>query len=152
LIYSYYELTTEVPAEDLQRIKQQLESGNVNPMNIKKKLGETIVDMYHLPGEGKVAREEFERVFSKKELPDDMPTVGLEDLQKLELEPKAIYLVRLISGAGLAKSNGEARKLIQSGAVSLDGEKINDANFEFALDREMVLKVGKRRFLRLIPS
>lgn len=152
LIYSYYELTTEVPADDLQRIKQQLESGNVNPMDIKKKLGETIVDMYHSPGEGKVAREEFERVFSKKELPDDMPTVGLEDLQTLELEPKAIYLVRLISGAGLARSNGEARKLIQSGAVSLDQEKITDANFEFALDREMVLKVGKRRFLKLIPS
>jgi tyrosyl-tRNA synthetase len=152
LIYSYYELATEVPESELADIRQQLESSKVNPMEIKKRLGELLVDMYHSPGEGKAAREEFERVFSRRELPDEMPALGPNELRQLELDPKAIYLVRLIAGAGLAKSNGEARKLIESGAVSLNGEKITDSSFEFALETDVVLKVGKRRFLKLTPA
>lgn len=152
-IYSYFELAADVSLEQLAEIKQRLEDSSANPMDIKKMLGERIVDMYHAAGDGRQAREEFERVFSQKKLPDDMPEMTAADLKKLKLDPTAIYLVHLMSKAGLTKSNGEARKLIQGGGVSLDGEKIESPDFEFALgDQEMILKVGKRRFLKLKPA
>lgn len=152
LIYSYFELATEVSLEELEKIRQKLNQPDVNPMDIKKRLGETLVDMYHPAGSGADARAEFERVFSQKELPEDMPEMTRRDIESMGLEPDRLYLVHLISKSGLSRSNGEARKLIQQGGVSLDGERIGDTEYEFALTAETVLRVGKRRFLRLLPD
>lgn len=149
-IYDYFELATDVALEELEKIKQELSKPDVNPMVIKKRLGETLVDMYHSGGSGKEAREEFERVFSKKQLPDEIPVMTVKELKKLGFDIKKIFLVHLIAKAELAKSNGEARKLIQAGAVSLDGQKIDSPDYVFELKNDLVLKVGKRRFLKLV--
>jgi len=151
LIYPYFELATDVTLEKLEQIKQVLSHPDVNPMAIKKELSETLVDMYHPDGSGKKAREEFERVFSRKQLPDEIPKVSAEDLKGWGIESEKIYLVLLMSRAKLAKSNSEARKLIEAGAVSLDGEKVTDSDYEFSLKKgeERILKVGKRRFLKI---
>jgi len=151
LIYPYFELTTEVTLEKLEDIKKALSQPDINPMMIKKDLSETLVDMYHPKGSGKKAREEFERVFSSKQLPDEIPEISAYDLKGWDIEPKRVYLVHLIARAKLAKSNSEARKLIEAGAVLLDGVRITDSNYEFALDKneEKILKVGKRRFLKI---
>jgi len=148
-IYHYFELATDVSLEKLQEIKAELTKSDVNPMILKKKLGETLVDMYHSAGSGKAAREEFERIFSQKKLPDEIPEIDLGEIKKLELNPEAVYLVHLMTKTGLSKSNGEARKLIQGGGVSIDGEKIDDTDYELKVDRDMVLKVGKRHFLKI---
>jgi len=149
-IYDYFELTTELALEELEKIKIELSKPDVNPMVIKKRLGETLVDMYHPKGSGQKAREEFERVFSQKQLPDDMPVMTKKDLKKLGINDGKIFLVHLIAKSELAKSNSAARKLIQAGAVTIDGDKIDDPEFEFELNQEMILKVGKRRFLKLV--
>ena len=149
LIYTYYELTTDVSLDDLERIKKDLSRKDLNPMVIKKELGRKLVDMYHAEGSGQQAQDEFERVFSQKQLPDNIPELTGEDLLKLELNPQQIYLVHLITKSKMSKSNGEARKLIKAGAVTIDEQKITDPDYEFKLNAEMVLKVGKRRFLRL---
>jgi tyrosyl-tRNA synthetase len=130
-------------------VKAELEDGSVNPMIVKKELGETLVDMYYPKSSGKSAREEFERVFAQGKLPDDIPEIDENGIRKLELNPESVYLVHLMTRTGMTKSNGEARKLIQSGAVSLDGEKVTDPDYEFAVDSGRILKVGKRRFLRI---
>ena len=80
-----------------------------------------------------------------------MPEMSGDDSRKLDLDPDKLYLVHLMTKAGLSKSNGEARKLIQGGGVSIDSERISDPNHEFAVSSEMILKVGKRRFLKLNP-
>ena len=152
LIYSYFELSTDVTFDKLEEIKNRLAQPDVNPKVVKQELGETLVDMYHPEGTGKQALEEFERMFKKKQLPDEIPEIGIKQLEELELKPASLYLVHLISKTGLSKSNSEARKLITAGAVSLENEKITDPDYEFNLDREMVLKVGKRRFLKLLPN
>jgi len=152
LIYSYFELATDVSLDQLAEIKQRLETSGINPMDVKKELGEKLVDMYSQPGAGPNAREEFERIFSKNQLPDEMPTCGPSELSEMELDPNRVYLVHLISKSGLSKSNGEARKLIKAGAVTLDGDKITDPDYEFSINNEMVLKVGKRRFLKLLAQ
>ena len=151
LMYQYFELATDVSLERLAEIKAQLEDGSVNPMHLKKELGVALVDMYHQPGDGEEARKEFERVFSQGKLPDDMPEMTGAALSELGLDPAKVYLVHLIAKAKMSRSNSEARKLIQAGSVSFDGEKVTDVDHEFALDRETVLKVGKRRYLRLKP-
>ncbi len=151
VIFSYFEMATEVTLEELEKIKQRLSKPDVNPMDIKKGLGECIVDMYHPAGSGKKARDEFERVFSNKQLPDDIPEVNGQQLQYWELDPEKLYLVGLMAKSKMAKSNSEARKLIQAGAVSINGQKIDNVGFEFNVSdyNEIILKVGKRRYLKI---
>ncbi len=151
VIYSYFEMATEVSFEELEKIKQRLSQPDVNPMVIKKELGECLVDMYHPEGSGKNAREEFERVFSNKQLPDDIPEINIQQLQDWELDPSKLYLVGLIAKSKMAKSNSEARKLIKAGAVSINSKKIDSDGFEFNVSDydEIVLKVGKRRYLKI---
>lgn len=152
IIYNYFELATEVSFEKLEEIKKTLADSSVNPMDIKKELGETLVDMYHPDGSGKNAREEFERIFSKKQLPDEIPEVTKSELENMEIDSDKIYLVHLITKNKMAKSNSEARKLIKGGGVSLNSEKITDIDYEFCLKEETIVKVGKRRFLKILLS
>ena len=149
-IFSYFELATDASLEMLEDIKQKLNKPDLNPMVIKKELGQRLVDMYHPAGSGQSAREEFERVFSQKKLPQDIPELNLEGLNNLGFVEDKVYLVHLMSKTELVKSNSEARKLILAGAVTIDGEKIDNPDFEFSVDKEMVLKVGKRRYLKLL--
>jgi tyrosyl-tRNA synthetase len=150
-IADYFALALGATGDRLEQIKATLSDGSSNPMRLKEQLAIELVDLYHPVGSGATAREEFARIFKKGQLPDEIPELAAADLASMELDPEKVYLVHLMTKADLTKSNGEARKLIQSGAVSINGEKIADTDFEFALDREIVLKVGKRRFLRLIP-
>ncbi len=150
LIYQYFELATDVTVEELADLKKELENPEINPMHIKKRLGIRLVDMYNEMGSGEAAKEEFERIFSQKKLPDEIPELTKEQMKEIDLDPNNIYLVHLIAKTKLSKSNSEARKLIQAGAVTIDGEKIIDVDFTFSADKEMILKVGKRRYLKLM--
>lgn len=143
LIYSYFELATDVTLDRLAEIKGILEKGQTNPMELKKELGETIVSMYHSADEAKDARIEFERVFSKGELPEGIPEFDARNYEG------SIWIVKLLTDSKMAKSGGEARRLIRGGGVSVDGEKISDENYEFELKDGMLLKIGKRRFLKI---
>ena len=152
LIYDYFLLTTDATPRELDEVKRRLTDSRTNPMELKRDLGIKIVDAYHPAGSGRAASDEFTRMFSEKELPDDMPEVSSDDLRKLGIDPDKVYLVHLMSRTNLARSSSEARQLIESGSVRLDGNKVSDTNLEFKVDREMVLKVGKRRYLRLRPK
>ncbi len=151
LMATYAELATDYTLEELAAYKEKLSSAGVNPMEMKKILGERLADMYAGKGAGQAAREEFERVFSKKQLPDEMPEAGPAELKEWEIDPAKVYLVHLMAKAGMVKSNSEARRQIQGGAVQLDGERVDSPDFEFRLKagEERILKVGKRRFLKL---
>lgn len=150
LIYQYYELATDVSLDDLVLIKQRLDDPAVNPRDVKAELGQTLVDMYNPDGSGAEAHTEFNRMFRQKQVPDDIPKINAAGITELGLDPAKIYLVHLLTKTKLTKSNGEARKLIAAGAVSFDGKRVSDPDYEFTLSTEMVLKVGKRRFLKLL--
>lgn len=143
MIYSYFELVTDVTIERLAEIKKELDDEKSNPMNLKKELGVTLVTMYHSTEAGKGAREEFERIFSKHELPDEIPEFDCSSYDG------PVWIVKIMTDGKLAKSNGEARRLIKGGGVSIDGEKVGDENLELDIKDGMLLKVGKRRFLKL---
>ncbi len=144
LIYQYFELVTDVSLEELRQIKQQLESGQVNPRDLKKRLAFTIVRMYHGEEAARQAEAHFERVVVKKELPEDIPEYAVGAGKH--------RLVDLLVAAGLIDSKSEARRRIRQGAVSIDGAPVRDEFLEIEVTAPVVVKAGKRAFVKLVPG
>ena len=143
---AYFELCTDLPLDEIETINGDLASGKAHPMDAKKRLAREIVTIYHSADAGVQAQAEFERVFSSREVPHDMPEVTLT---RADLEDGSIRLMKLLTFAQMAPSGSEARRLIQSGAVSVDGEKLTDATGSLAPIDGQVLRVGKLKFARL---
>ncbi len=141
LIYTYYELATDVSDEELAEIKKSLKDPNINPRDIKRALARKLVSMYHSEEAAVKAQEKFDNIFIKKGVPDDIPVK--------EMNIAEIGIIDLIVEVGFAPSKGEARRLVQQGGVSIDGEKITDFKETIKLKNEQILKVGKRKFIKL---
>ena len=146
LIYEYFELATAMTKAELAQIKAELANPANNPRDLKRRLARELVTLYHSAEDALNAEQEFDRVFVKHDVPGD-----LQDFTP-QTDAAALWIVKLIVESGLAPSNGEARRLIKEGAVSLDGEKVTNADAEISLDAPKVLKVGKRRFIRIAPK
>ncbi len=149
LMPNYFELDTDIPMEEVEAIRKGLADGTLHPMDTKKRLAREIVAIYHSSEAAAEAQAEFERVFSQREIPQDMPEVviGAADLQD-----GAIWIAKLLTLAGMAPSNSEARRLVQQGAVSIDGEKVTDPQGSVKPADGQVLRAGKLRFARLRVS
>ncbi|MGI6296513.1 MAG: tyrosine--tRNA ligase [Armatimonadota bacterium] len=142
----YYTLCTDVALDEIDSIIKGIESGSVHPMDAKKRLAREIVTIYHSAEAAAEAQAEFERVFSSREVPQDMPVI---ELTANDLEDGSIRLVKLITLGQMASSSSEARRLIQSGAVSIDGEKLTDVMGSIKPVDGQVLRVGKLKFGRI---
>ncbi len=142
-IYPYFELITDVDLEELTNIKTQLDDRSVNPRDLKRQLARKIVAIYHNEEAAKAAEAHFDQIHIKKEVPDDIP--------ELRLSGKKKRIIDIIVDAKLASSKGEARRLIRQKAVTFNTVKVNDENFEVAIAEPSTIKVGKRKFLKLIP-
>jgi tyrosyl-tRNA synthetase len=145
LIVSYFVLATNVPMHDIQTIADELKAGSVNPRDHKRRLARELVALYHSREAADGAEAEFDRIFAKKEIPEDLADFAV----KADGE---IPLAKLIVDSGGAKSNSEARRLIEGGGVHLDNEKVADVMLRVRIDKPMLLKVGKRFFVRLVPE
>ena len=143
LLPLFYEYLTDVPDSDLAEIAQAVESGSANPMDIKKRLAHDLVTQFHGSAGAQDAQGYFERTVQSGETPDDIPTLvvsaGDADAQRLS---------DLIVETGFAASSGEARRLINQGAVRLDDRQITQ-NVPASSLVSGVLRVGRRRFVRL---
>jgi tyrosyl-tRNA synthetase len=144
LIYIYYELATDLPSNELKEIRVQLEDPDNNPRDIKRALGRTFVRMYHSEEAAEQAEEEFDRIFIKKETPDQIAEF------KIENQNSEINIVDLILKVKFAPSRGEAKRLVIQGGVSINGEKIADIKHKTKLTGGMILKVGKRKFIKFV--
>ncbi|HET6568274.1 MAG TPA: tyrosine--tRNA ligase [Rhodothermales bacterium] len=144
LIYRYFELATDVDTAELPRLRKQAEE---DPRNAKHLLAWTIVRMYHGEAAADRARQNFERTFVQGEIPVDVPEYRPETE-----EGSSVGILNLLTQAGLTASNSDARRLIQQGAVTIDGEKVSDPmeNIDLAGRAPFVVKVGKRRFARIV--
>jgi tyrosyl-tRNA synthetase len=146
LMYRYYELVSSASLSDVEKIKAEVKSGTLHPMEAKKRLGVELADRFCGPGQGAAARAEFEKVFSKKDMPDEIPFV------RVAWEGERMKLAKIIALAGAAKSNSEARRLIQQGAVEVDQKPVKDMDAELAASGEYILRVGKKRFVKVGPK
>ena len=166
LMRQYFELCTDLKSEEIEEILSR------HPMEAKELLAQIIVAMYHRPPgrpyrrgaaeprQGRTyieelvveapaaveVKEEFERVFSKREMPADMPVI---EVPKSAFKDGKVWIVRLLTIAGFALTNSEARRLAEQGAVTLDGERITDVNAEIALKDGQILHVGKLKYGRV---
>ena len=144
LILKYFTLVTDYSLAQLQEVKRRLNDCQTNPMVLKKELARAIIKMYHSESAARQAEQNFEQIFSKKEIPDDIEEIIIpsSDLPK--------PLVKLLTECGAVSSNGEARRLIQQGGVRINDKKINDINYAIQNKGEYITKVGKRRFFKFI--
>ena len=144
LIYRYYELATDVPTKELPALKDY---ANKDPRNAKHDLAYKIVEMYYDKDQADKARNHFEQTVIQGGIPEDIEEYAPE------LDgTSSLSIIKLMTGAGLAKSNGEARRLVKQNAVSIDGEKVSDPMEEVNLAERtpFVMKVGKRKFTRVV--
>lgn len=147
LILRYFELATDLPLSEINKIKLSLESGE-NPRNLKMKLAREIVRFYHSEDEAQEAENGFIKQFREKETPDDILEFIIEDL---ELNNPA-NIVELLGKTNLVSSNGEARRLIEGGGVKVNGERINEISAEVELANDTIIQAGKRKFAKLVST
>ncbi len=145
LIYTYFELVTDEPLEELAKIKEMLNNPEVNPRDLKRRLARKIVAMYHSEEAARKAEEEFDRIFVRKSVPENMPE------KEMEMGTE-IPIIDLIMEVGFAPSRGEARRLVIQGGVSIDGNKVTDFKHIVKIENDFVLKVGKRKFVKILAK
>ncbi|MBU0705035.1 MAG: tyrosine--tRNA ligase [Chloroflexi bacterium] len=140
---NWFELVTRWMPEQIDELLEAVEQGELHPMEAKKKLAWEITSIFDGDEAADRAAVHFERVHQQRQLPEEMPSHPLSG---------PTNVVDIIHGAGLAPSKSQARRLVQQGAVKLDGEPVTAIETEIEPKGEQILQVGKRRFLRLTPE
>lgn len=144
LMIRYYELLTDKTNQEMEQVKKDLKLGQVHPMKVKMDLAYFFVERFHNSNEAEKAKENFKNVFSFGKVPDNM--------QEHTVTPaENFWICYLMCKVGFSPSTSEARRLIQGGAVEINGEKIKDSNLKINLKMgdEFILKAGKRRFVQI---
>jgi tyrosyl-tRNA synthetase len=136
MMLRYYELLTEADPAEISAVK----SHKIHPMEAKKRLAEEIVREYHSPEAAGAARQHFETLFQRREIPDNVPVFKLAD---------ELWICELMKQLKFVSSTSEARRLIGQGAVRVDGEPVTDVNLRFVPGVHHLLEVGKRRIARI---
>ena len=121
-----------------------MQSGHLHPKDVKKKLARELTARFYGEDAAFKAEENFERIFQKHDLPEDIPLV------EVTIEEDAVWLPRLLTLAGMVSGTGEGRRMIMQNAVSLDGGKIDDVEYQVKAAGELLLKVGKRKFCKVV--
>jgi len=146
LMFLYFDLVTDVPKQEIEAFRKGMGDGSVHPRDVKVRLAKEICAQFHDAEAADNAEAEFNRIFVKKDVPDDIPEYAVPGEEKGD---GRIWLVKLMVLAGLAGSNGEARRLIKGGGVYIDGAKVENEDHEVPFPVDAVVKVGKRRFVRV---
>ncbi len=141
LIIQYFTLVTRVSNEEIEKFERELKGGS-NPIDVKKKLAHAIVSELYSEKEAKPSREYFEKTVQNKEIPEDIPTVNIDANKHL---PISDLLVEL----GLATSRSEAKRLVEQGGVEVNSELIGSPTQEIIPEDNMIIRAGKRNFVRI---
>ncbi len=146
LIYEYFLLLTNLPTDELKAVRRELDDSSTNPRDVKRRLARELVALYHTGEAAKAAEAEFDRIFVKKDVPDDMPEV------EVRVANGSIGIIDLLTETGMASSKSEARRMIEQGGVSIDRERVSDQNAIISLEDSIIVKVGKRKFVKVHRS
>ncbi|WP_195999867.1 tyrosine--tRNA ligase [Clostridium sp. 1001271B_151109_B4] len=141
LIVKYFELVTDIHPDKVAEINRSLEEGIINPRDIKIQLAREIVELYHGKDAVRNAEERFKTVFQKRQIPDDIKIV--------EVNHDDFNLSEIIVSNGLASSKNEFRRLVVQGGVKINEEKLSNIE-EFKLESEIIVQIGKKKFIKII--
>jgi tyrosyl-tRNA synthetase len=142
LMFRYYELLSRISIEELNVLKEGIQTGKIHPKKAKENLALEIVERYWSNDEAFKAKEEFERVFKEKGLPDEISLV------ELKWEEDEMWVPKMMKLSGLTSSTGEAIRLIKQGGVAIDDKRYSDPDEKLAKGNYL-FKVGKRKFLKI---
>ena len=141
LMFRYYDLLSDLTSAEIASLKQDMMAGKIHPKEVKKQLAREITARFYDQETAVKAENNFEQVFKKGDLPDEIP------VKEVSAPDPHIWIARLLVDTALVKGTGEARRMIKQNAVSINGEKVTDVDSNVAVtDDEVLIKVGKRRF------
>lgn len=146
LMFRYYELLSDLSLAEIEAMKQQIASGQLHPKVAKVRLAKEMVARFHSAAAADEAEQTFEQVFARHELPDEIEEV------RIETGETELWVPKLLLDAGLVKSTSDGRRMIQQHAVSIDGERVEDVNATVSAKGSVLIKVGKRRFCKVLFS
>ena len=141
LIFPYFKFAAKINHNELIEIKNKLDDIKINPRDLKRKLARTLIAIYYDKEKAIEAENEFDDIFIRSSVP--------KNIDEWKIKNNENSLLTIMSDSGLIKSKSEAKRLIKQGAVSIDGKKINDVNFSIDTNSVVVLKIGKRKFLKI---
>jgi tyrosyl-tRNA synthetase len=141
LIIPGFELCTDIPMEEINRINQRIKQNQLNPRDAKAKLAKEIVSIHHNKRAAQKAEKEFNRVFREKERPSEIPS--------FKLRRESYNILDVLVQTKLAPSKSEAKRLLQQGGVKIDKNTVKDWQKEITIKDGMIIQVGKRRFARI---
>ncbi len=143
LMWSYYELLSDLGMEDIRSLKMEVDSERQHPKDVKMRLAREIVSRFYGASAAESAASQFENIFKNKGLPDNVEIIELRDREDSPL------LVDVLLKAELVPSKSEARRLIKQGGVIVDDKKVEAPDYQLVPGGEHILRVGKRRFLKV---
>ncbi len=143
LMFRYYELLSDLSMQEIEQLRQDMEAGKIHPKAVKVQLAKELVARFYDQDTADAAERNFEQVFKKHELPEDI----LE--KELAVDGEAVWLPKLLQEAGLVKSTSDGRRMVKQNAVSVDGQKVTDVDTDISAKGTVLLQVGKRRFCRV---
>lgn len=140
LIIKYFELVTDIHPNEVDKIKNDLEKGNVNPRDIKMKLAKEIVKLYHGKDSASRSEERFMEVFQKGKIPKD---INIINASKVDFD-----IAETLVENNIVKSKNEVRRLASQGGIKINNNKINNLS-EIKLEKELVVQIGKKKFVKI---
>ena len=146
LMFNYFKLVTDVPMDKVDSFRAGIKDESLHPRDVKVRLAKEICAQFYDENTADKAEAEFNQIFVKKDLPDDIEEYCIPEDEKKDGK---IWIIKALVLTGMAKTNGEARRLIKGGGVSIDDDRIIDDSSEILLPVDSILKVGKRRFVRI---
>jgi len=147
LMTKYFELVTDVSLDEINKIKTGLESNDLHPRDVKKRLAREIVQLYHGQSAAIMAEEEFEKVFKNKLYPEE---IKILEIKKDVLKDGKRGIVNLVKDSGILGSTGEAIRMVRQGGVRVNGEKISDPHIDLTVEEGMILKIGRLSFIKIV--
>lgn len=144
LMFRYYELLTDIPVSKIENWRKEIRKEQIHPKDLKSNLAKMIVADFWGEKEAESVAQEFERVFKHKEIP--------EDIEQIDIPAHLMLLVDLLVERNILPSRGEAKRMVRQGGVYLDGIRVEDieSKLDFSKKNEYILKIGKRRFFKLV--
>lgn len=145
LMFRYFSLLSDLSTAAIEDLKAKIADGSLHPKVVKQQLARELTARFHGKEAAAAAEQSFETVFKKGGIPDEVP-------EFICISPEPVALPNLLLDTGLVTSTSEARRMVKQSAVSIDGEKITDAHALLEPRGEILIKVGKRRFCKVVFS
>ena len=146
IMFNYFELLTEVPMAEIKELEAGFKNGTLHPKELKKRLGRELVTMYHSKDRAETASSEFDRVFTEKELPKDIPEIYIP---ADSFKDGKIWIVNLLVKLNAVTNKSEARRLVEQGGVSINEVRVGKPDTDVSIKTGDIVKAGKRKYFKI---